>query len=192
MTPTSVCVCVRNQSESSYVFRKYNSQTNEKQKSVISSDSECDRLSNHTQSGTLQHRMDRILVTPILFAFGFISFTGIQSQPGHPINIVNITNNEGIQNATRFAMSAYNNQTNDIFVFKVKRFNNATVQVVKGYKYVVEAVIGRTTCRKGKPFNFKDCPFQPKPPLNREFVCYYTVWSIPWEKKWILLSLKCQ
>eukprot|EP00062_Callorhinchus_milii_P009620 gi/632953634/ref/XP_007892531.1/ PREDICTED: cystatin-F isoform X2 [Callorhinchus milii] len=119
-------------------------------------------------------------------------YFGIQSQPGHPINIVNITNNEGIQNATRFAMSAYNNQTNDIFVFKVKRFNNATVQVVKGYKYVVEAVIGRTTCRKGKPFNFKDCPFQPKPPLNREFVCYYTVWSIPWEKKWILLSLKCQ
>ncbi|XP_038660843.1 cystatin-F-like isoform X3 [Scyliorhinus canicula] len=110
------------------------------------------------------------VLLPLLFAFGLIPSDGFGRTgktpvgPGVPRDIN--TTDLGVQNATLIAIYGYNNQSNDIFLFKVHRIHKAQVQVVAGLKYFLYADIGRTVCRKGKPYNFKYCSFQTYPPLK--------------------------
>ncbi|XP_067901859.1 cystatin-F-like isoform X2 [Heterodontus francisci] len=104
-----------------------------------------------------------------VFAFGLVHSVGVGSTgktpvgPGFPRDIN--TTDSGVQNATLIAIYSYNNQSNDIFLFKVQRIHKAQIQVVAGLKYFLHVDIGRTVCRKGKPYNFKYCSFETHLPL---------------------------
>ncbi|XP_051868138.1 cystatin-F isoform X2 [Pristis pectinata] len=108
--------------------------------------------------------------------------------PGIPRDID--MNNPGAQNATLFAIYDYNNRSNDIYLFKVQRIHRA--QVVAGLKYILHIDIGRTVCRKGKPYNFKSCSFQTSPPLIKTLACLFEVWVIPWRQIWRVIVMNCQ
>ncbi|XP_038660825.1 cystatin-F-like isoform X1 [Scyliorhinus canicula] len=136
------------------------------------------------------------VLLPLLFAFGLIPSDGFGRTgktpvgPGVPRDIN--TTDLGVQNATLIAIYGYNNQSNDIFLFKVHRIHKAQVQVVAGLKYFLYADIGRTVCRKGKPYNFKYCSFQTYPPLSKRLTCHFKVWVASWKQSWKMIALNCQ
>nr|XP_020664659.1 cystatin-F isoform X1 [Pogona vitticeps] len=78
--------------------------------------------------------------------------------PGAPIPINK--HDPGVQRAARFGVYRYNNMSNDIFLFKESHINKATLQVVRGLKYKVNADIDRTVCRKRMHPNLDTCDFQ--------------------------------
>ncbi|XP_041032379.1 cystatin-F [Carcharodon carcharias] len=132
----------------------------------------------------------------VLFTFGLIHSDGIGRTektpigPGVPRDIN--TTDSGVQNATLIAIYGYNNQSNDIFLFKVHRIHKAQLQIVAGLKYFLNVDIGRTVCRKGKPYNFKNCSFETRPPLNKRLTCHFEVWIASWKQSWKVIALNCQ
>ncbi|XP_069787972.1 cystatin-F-like [Narcine bancroftii] len=110
--------------------------------------------------------------------------------PGFPRDIN--TNDPGVQNAALDAIYSYNNQSNDIYLFKVQRMQKAQVQVVAGLRYFLHVDIGRTFCRKGKPYNFKNCSFQTNPPLIKTLACLFDIWVIPWKQIRHVMTIRCQ
>uniref|UniRef100_A0ABM5FRI5 Cystatin-F isoform X3 n=1 Tax=Pogona vitticeps TaxID=103695 RepID=A0ABM5FRI5_9SAUR len=98
--------------------------------------------------------------------------------PGAPIPINK--HDPGVQRAARFGVYRYNNMSNDIFLFKESHINKATLQVVRGLKYKVNADIDRTVCRKRMHPNLDTCDFQRKKMLKQSFQCDFEVWLIPW------------
>ncbi|XP_078086357.1 cystatin-F-like [Mustelus asterias] len=131
----------------------------------------------------------------VLFAFGLIYSDGVGETgktpvgPGAPRDIN--TTDSGVQNATLIAIYNYNNQSNDIFLFKVHTILKAQVQVIAGLEYFLYVDIGRTVCRKGKPYNFKACSFQTHPPFNKRLTCRFKVWIASWKRIWKVIALNC-
>ncbi|XP_053565272.1 cystatin-F [Bombina bombina] len=99
--------------------------------------------------------------------------------PGFPKNAS--TNDPEVKKATRFAVYAYNNKSNDSFLFKEMEIQKAMIQLVKGIKYMIKTEIGRTVCKKKEQNNLDKCEFQEDKPLKQEFTCYFEVWVIPWQ-----------
>ncbi|KAJ8418333.1 hypothetical protein AAFF_G00140420 [Aldrovandia affinis] len=101
-----------------------------------------------------------------------------------PGSICNIDKNDtGVQKAVLSATYMFNNQSNDIFLFKTLAIVDAKRQIVKGIKYILELEILRTVCRKttDNP-DLSNCHFQPKGKLYQIFHCHFEVWAIPWLK----------
>ncbi|XP_036402224.1 cystatin-F [Megalops cyprinoides] len=92
-------------------------------------------------------------------------------------------NDPGVQKAVLSGTYAFNNKSNDIFLFKSLAIDKAERQVVKGIKYILEVEISRTVCRKtaSNP-DLSNCHFQPKGKLHQIFHCHFEVWSLPWLK----------
>uniref|UniRef100_A0A3B3S945 Cystatin domain-containing protein n=1 Tax=Paramormyrops kingsleyae TaxID=1676925 RepID=A0A3B3S945_9TELE len=102
--------------------------------------------------------------------------------PGSSHNISK--NDPGVQNAVLVSTYTFNNESNDIFFFRVYAIKVAQIQIVKGIKYVLEVTISRTICRKSmSPPSLDKCPFQPEGALQQMFNCHFEVWAIPW-KHW--------
>ncbi|XP_072847988.1 cystatin-F isoform X2 [Pogona vitticeps] len=126
-----------------------------------------------------------ILCSSLLMCDGTRALTGINRwlsnamfTPGAPIPINK--HDPGVQRAARFGVYRYNNMSNDIFLFKESHINKATLQVVRGLKYKVNADIDRTVCRKRMHPNLDTCDFQRKKMLKQSFQCDFEVWLIPW------------
>ncbi|XP_067844477.1 cystatin-F-like isoform X2 [Heptranchias perlo] len=143
------------------------------------------------------YRMGTVLgvLLSVLLAFGLVHSDGLWSTtktpigPGFPRDIN--TTDSGVQNATLVAIYGYNNQTNDIFLFKVQTIHKAQVQVVAGLKYFLYVDIGRTVCRKGKPYNLKYCSFQTHAPLNKTLACFFEVWVTSWKQISKVIAVNC-
>ncbi|XP_059841360.1 cystatin-F-like [Hypanus sabinus] len=127
-----------------------------------------------------------VMVTLLLLA----GLVHSDDNPGAPKDIDK--NNPGVQNATLLAIYDYNNRSNDIYLYKVQKIQRAQIQVVAGLKYILHIDIGRTVCRKGKPYNFKYCSFQTSPPLMRTLACRFDVWVIPWRHIRNVIVNNCQ
>ncbi|XP_029450367.1 cystatin-F [Rhinatrema bivittatum] len=100
------------------------------------------------------------------------------TEPGFPKHAS--TDDPGVKRAAKFAVSEYNNRSNDIFVFKISGINKAMIQVVKGLKYILNAKIGRTVCRKNEHYKLKNCEFQTDKILKKTLNCYFEVWIVSW------------
>ncbi|XP_072123212.1 cystatin-F isoform X2 [Mobula birostris] len=127
-----------------------------------------------------------LMVTLLLLA----GLVHSDDEPGAPKDIDK--DNPGVQNATILAIYDYNNRSNDIYLYKVRKIQRAQIQVVAGLKYILHIEIGRTVCRKGKPYNFKFCSFQTSPPLIKTLACRFDVWVIPWRHIWNVILNNCQ
>ncbi|XP_043552372.1 cystatin-F-like isoform X2 [Chiloscyllium plagiosum] len=102
------------------------------------------------------------------------------------------TTDSGVQNASLIAIYGYNNQSNDIFLYKVQKIHKAQVQVVAGLKYFLYVDIGRTVCRKGRPYNLKYCSFEIHPLLIKRLTCHFELWVVLWKQSWKVIATSCQ
>ncbi|KAG8548315.1 hypothetical protein GDO81_025758 [Engystomops pustulosus] len=97
--------------------------------------------------------------------------------PGFPRNAS--TNDPEVKKAVRITVYAYNNMSNDLYLYKELEIQKAMVQVVKGVKYLLRAKYARTICSKRTPYNLDKCDFQ-KEPRKGVVTCYSEVWKISW------------
>ncbi|XP_063775863.1 cystatin-F [Pseudophryne corroboree] len=100
------------------------------------------------------------------------------ADPGFPKNAS--TNDPEVKKAARTTVYAYNNMSNDSFLFKELEIEKAMIQVVKGIKYLLRTRIARTVCKKNMKDILDECDFQQRKPLKQIFTCYSEVWKISW------------
>uniref|UniRef100_A0A8C7YHF0 Cystatin domain-containing protein n=1 Tax=Oryzias sinensis TaxID=183150 RepID=A0A8C7YHF0_9TELE len=82
------------------------------------------------------------------------------SMPGSPQNISK--NDSALQKLVFAAACAFNNQSNDAFLFKPADIIRAQKQIVKGVRFLVDFKISRTVCQKrDHGSNLSTCDFQP-------------------------------
>ncbi|KAG2469588.1 CYT protein, partial [Polypterus senegalus] len=96
--------------------------------------------------------------------------------------------------AVKFIVCELNKASNDIFAYKLAKIISAKYQVVSGVKYIIEAIIGRTTCKKGDltaQNSINKCPFQRDPQNAKYYRCRFEVWSRPWIQSTQLLVNEC-
>ncbi|XP_054985142.1 cystatin-F [Sorex araneus] len=110
-------------------------------------------------------------------------------KPGFPMVIK--TNDPKVLQAARLSVERFNNCTNDVFLFKESHIESALVQVVKGLKYMLGMLIGRTTCKKTQRPHLDSCNFQTNHTLVQTLSCYSEIWTIPWLHKSQVTVLHC-
>ncbi|XP_003220074.1 cystatin [Anolis carolinensis] len=133
--------------------------------------------------------------------FGWIGMWGVlllgaalatgqkQRMMGAPIEVS--ADDEGVQQALRFAMNEYNRASNDRYGSRVDEVLSVTKQIVAGVKYNIAAKVGRTTCSKSEA-NLETCAFHEAPELARHVTCHFEVYSVPWLNKITLKRNNCQ
>ncbi|KAM5164254.1 cystatin-F-like [Mantella aurantiaca] len=109
--------------------------------------------------------------------------------PGFPKNAS--TNDPEVKKAVRITVYAFNNMTNDAFLFKDLAIEKAMIQVVKGIKYMLRIKLARTVCYKSMKDVLDECEFQPRKPLRQIFTCYSEVWKISWQHIEQVSMLEC-
>ncbi|XP_068025857.1 cystatin-like [Melanerpes formicivorus] len=110
---------------------------------------------------------------------------------GAPVTISDGDNDEGLQQALRFAMEEYNKASNDMYSSRVVRIISAQRQVVAGMKYIMEVEIARTTCEKPAA-DLQNCALPDSPQLAEHTICKFVVYVVPWLNKTQLLKRECQ
>ncbi|XP_027552771.1 cystatin-C [Neopelma chrysocephalum] len=110
---------------------------------------------------------------------------------GAPEVIDNPENDEGLQRALQFAMTAYNRASNDMYSSRVVRVISAKRQIVAGVKYIMEVEIARTTCTKPAA-DLQRCAFRDEPQMAKHTICNFVVLNVPWRNQIELLDSKCQ
>ncbi|XP_072265505.1 cystatin-F-like [Pyxicephalus adspersus] len=109
--------------------------------------------------------------------------------PGFPKNAS--TNDPEVKKAVRITVYAYNNMSNDAFLFKDQKIEKAMIQVVKGIKYMLRTKLARTVCYKSMKDVLDECAFQPRKPLKQILTCYSEVWKISWQHTEKVSFLEC-
>ncbi|NXB38197.1 CYT protein, partial [Eulacestoma nigropectus] len=110
---------------------------------------------------------------------------------GAPETVYDPENDEGLERALQFAMTAYNRASNDMYSSRVVRIISAKKQIVAGVKYIMDVEIARTTCTKPAT-NIQHCALHEEPQMARHTVCKFVVLSVPWRNQMELLESKCQ
>ncbi|KAM8945475.1 LOW QUALITY PROTEIN: cystatin-F [Pelodytes ibericus] len=122
-------------------------------------------------------------------AASYIGFKTSTVNPGFPRNIS--TDDPNVKAAARATSNAYNNKSNDSFLFKEKVIQKARIQIVKGIKYMLHTKIGRTLCTKKGHANLDKCDFQQNT-LKKVVACYSEVWNITWTHSITVPVLQCK
>ncbi|NXV06642.1 CYT protein, partial [Cettia cetti] len=110
---------------------------------------------------------------------------------GAPQIIDDPENDEGLERALQFAMTAYNRASNDMYSSRVVRIISAKRQIVAGVKYIMEVEIARTTCTK-PAIDIQHCAFHEEPQMAKHAICNFVVLNVPWRNQVELLESKCQ
>ncbi|NXX42531.1 CYT protein, partial [Tricholaema leucomelas] len=110
---------------------------------------------------------------------------------GAPVTISDADNDDGLQEALRFAMEEYNKASNDMYSSRVVRIISAKEQIVAGKKYIMEVEIARTTCEKPAA-DPQRCALPDSPQLAKHTVCKFVVYTVPWLDKTELLQQECR
>ncbi|NWI03111.1 CYT protein, partial [Tichodroma muraria] len=133
-----------------------------------------------------------VLAAALLFFVGAVQ--GGELRPrlvGAPQPIDNPENDEGLERALQFAMTAYNRASNDMYSSRVVRIISAERQIVAGVKYIMEVEIARTTCTKPAT-DIQHCAFHEEPQMAKHTICNFVVLNVPWRNQVELLESKCQ
>ncbi|XP_028983560.1 cystatin-F [Betta splendens] len=113
-----------------------------------------------------------------------------RSMPGSPHNISR--DDRGLRQVVLDAACAYNNRSNDAFLFRPSCVRRAQRQVVKGIRYIVDFDISRTVCRKRENRSLSDCDFQPVGRLQQTFRCHTEIWKVAWRNKTVTQVFSCK
>ncbi|KAJ8248483.1 hypothetical protein GJAV_G00242500 [Gymnothorax javanicus] len=125
-----------------------------------------------------------LLVLAVLVGWSFQEVTNCTLTGRYiPGSLCNVSKNDTeVQKAVLTGTYTFNNQSNDEFLFKAWRIDDAKRQIVKGIKYILEVQISRTVCRKTASTDLNNCHFQPEGKLHQIFHCHFEVWAMPWLK----------
>ncbi|NXA74340.1 CYT protein, partial [Thryothorus ludovicianus] len=133
-----------------------------------------------------------LLAAALLFLAGAVRSAEIRPRMvGAPESIDDPENDEGLERALQFAMTAYNRASNDMYSSRVVRIISAKRQIVAGVKYIMEVEIARTTCTKPAT-NIQHCAFHEEPQMAKHTICNFVVLNVPWRNQVELLESKCQ
>uniref|UniRef100_A0A8D2MGP4 Egg-white cystatin n=2 Tax=Zonotrichia albicollis TaxID=44394 RepID=A0A8D2MGP4_ZONAL len=132
-----------------------------------------------------------LLAAALLFFAGVVRGAGLPRLLGAPQPIEDPENDEGLERALQFAMTAYNRASNDMYTSRVVRIISAQKQVVAGVKYIMEVEIARTTCTKPAT-DIQHCAFHEEPQMAKHTICNFVVLNVPWRNQVELLESKCQ
>ncbi|NWZ38780.1 CYT protein, partial [Brachypodius atriceps] len=133
-----------------------------------------------------------LLAAALLFFAGAVRGAGFRpGLVGAPETIEDPENDEGLERALQFAMTAYNRASNDMYSSRVVRIISAEKQVVAGVKYIMEVEIARTTCTKPAT-DIQRCAFRQEPQMAKHTICRFVVLTVPWRNQVELLESKCQ
>ncbi|NXU41026.1 CYT protein, partial [Drymodes brunneopygia] len=133
-----------------------------------------------------------LLAAALLFFAGAVR--GGQVRPrllGAPETIDDPENDEELERALQFAMTAYNRASNDMYSSRVVRILSAKRQIVAGVKYIMKVEIARTTCTKPAT-DVLHCAFHQEPQMAKHIICNFVVLTVPWRNQVELLESKCQ
>ncbi|XP_066092254.1 cystatin-C-like [Saccopteryx bilineata] len=97
---------------------------------------------------------------------------------------------EGVQQALKFALSEYNKASNDAFHSRAMRVVRARKQIVAGLNYFLDVEVGRTTCTKSQP-NLDTCPFHDQPHMRKKALCSFQIYTVPWLNKTSMVKSSC-
>nr|XP_033792291.1 cystatin-like [Geotrypetes seraphini] len=120
----------------------------------------------------------------ILSSTILLSSAGI---PGGPINID--PNTPEVQEAARYALTVYNQKSENANLYKIVKIQSAQSQVVAGVKYTMVVEMGLTQCKKGSTDNAASCSL-----LNtsgQTLVCTFVVLEQAWINVRSLLDSSC-
>ncbi|KAK2824117.1 hypothetical protein Q5P01_021292 [Channa striata] len=124
----------------------------------------------------------------VLFPFLAALFAvGCGAMPGGFSTIS--SNDEGAQNAIKYAVVEHNKGSNDAYLTQVTSVVKVERQVVAGYKYKITVNMARTTCRKTSAN--EQCPLHTDAALAKHYQCTFTVWTQPWNNFISLVDQKC-
>ncbi|NWW20410.1 CYT protein, partial [Falcunculus frontatus] len=133
-----------------------------------------------------------LLAAALLFFAGAVRGSELRSRlVGAPQTIDNPENDEGVERALQFAMTAYNRASNDMYTSRVVRIISAQRQIVAGVKYIMEVEIARTTCTK-PAIDIQHCAFHQEPQMAQHTICTFVVLNVPWRNQVELLESKCR
>ncbi|OWK61845.1 cystatin [Lonchura striata] len=133
-----------------------------------------------------------LLAAALLCFAGAVRGAGLRPRMvGAPQPIENPENDEGLERALQFAMTAYNRASNDMYSSRVVRVISAQRQIVAGVKYIMEVEIARTTCTKPAT-DIQHCAFHEEPQMAKHTICNFVVLNVPWRNQVELLESKCQ
>ncbi|NXI08802.1 CYT protein, partial [Irena cyanogastra] len=133
-----------------------------------------------------------LLAAALLFFASAVRGDGLRSRlVGAPETIKDPENDEGLERALQFAMTAYNRASNDMYTSRVVRIISAKRQIVAGVKYIMEVEIARTTCTKPAT-DIQRCAFHEGPQMSKHTICNFVVLTVPWRNQVELLESKCQ
>uniref|UniRef100_H0Z6K2 Egg-white cystatin n=1 Tax=Taeniopygia guttata TaxID=59729 RepID=H0Z6K2_TAEGU len=122
-----------------------------------------------------------LLVAALLCFAGAVRGAGLRPRMvGAPQPIENPENDEGLERALQFAMTAYNRASNDMYSSRVVRVISAQRQIVAGVKYIMEVEIARTTCTKPAT-DIQHCAFHEEPQMAKHTICNFVVLNVPWK-----------
>ncbi|CAO3648852.1 unnamed protein product [Cunninghamella blakesleeana] len=129
----------------------------------------------------------KILLLLSIFINIFIGFVFAATVPGGWTSYD--TNDEGVKNATAYAVEEFNKKPNGNYKYKLTKIVQAEGQVVAGINYRVKFVIGLTTCEKKLVSN--NCPFA-KGRKKKLQLCEATIYERPWENYMEVIDLYCR
>ncbi|KAB1262505.1 Cystatin-like 1 [Camelus dromedarius] len=101
-----------------------------------------------------------------------------------------------------FYMDAYNNKSNDSYLFRVDKLLRSQVQLrgqnyqlfsgqlTTGVEYLVTVRISRTKCKRNDT-GTRPCPVQSKNKLKKSFICDFLVYTLPWLNHYQLWNNSC-
>ncbi|XP_036393973.1 cystatin 10-like [Megalops cyprinoides] len=99
-------------------------------------------------------------------------------------------NAPGAREAVDFAVDTYNSKSTEEYLYKVVNFRSKLLQVVIGEEYILQAVIGLTSCRKGQGQNLNDCALKGSKGPNYMLRCRFVV--LVWKETKLLLQSICR
>ncbi|NXG03986.1 CYT protein, partial [Sakesphorus luctuosus] len=137
-----------------------------------------------------------VVLLAVALLFGGVVW-GSEYRPrllGAPQVIDNPENDEGLQRALQFAMTAYNRASNDMYSSRRHPLAGGQLRmrpIVAGVKYIMEVEIARTTCTKPAA-DLQHCAFHEEPQMAKHTICNFVVLNVPWRNQIELLDSKCQ
>nr|XP_045012978.1 cystatin 10-like [Jaculus jaculus] len=96
------------------------------------------------------------------------------------------------QQALDFAVNAYNDVNNDLYLSRPVHVMSASQQVVGGKNFYFKVVLARTLCAKSQSqTDLAKCPLNEQPGQQKKVVCNFQIYTVPWLNKTSMENFSC-
>ncbi|XP_069811243.1 cystatin-like [Dendropsophus ebraccatus] len=117
-----------------------------------------------------------------VYVHGAILAGGLQKQDPNDPEVVK---------AATFAVTGFNQRSNEEYDYKLMKIVSAESQVVAGVRYVLNVEIGRTDCKRTSTSEKASCGIIQDSELAKTLLCTFSVLEVPWENEETLQSSSC-